>query len=428
MPIQRDKFDDDHLFSKSLEQSKRPHYVDDKVAREIYVMAAGTVDAFGAIRHRLPEVGIEVAASLGTGFALRAAEAKLPWLRPGLAIGAVALTASAVKDLVTPAGEIASTLADTWRTADNLEANRAKFADTGGKFAVDLAILTSAGLAGSALANRALFGASSNYVRINTYEPSSTHNVGGPNLGGTYFFGPRAKLYNIQDPDAAAFLAARESSVLLTSNRVAGGHHRYSANGFIASEDGLIVTNNHVVAGKVEISAMDHGGTIRKARVVATNGAEDLAVLKVESERGFKALGFAKEAAQSGDRVLPVSHQFAVKGLTIGPGRIESIEQMPIRVKTEGTRVQVTDPASYNASEHTFQFSSELKPGTNQVISHRFFGNFFSKPGASGSPLLNTKGEVVAVLSGGMNGKNYAIPAKAIEEILVSARKFIADK
>lgn len=423
MPFQPDKFDEDeHLFSQSLEQSKRPHYADDKLSREIYVITAGTADAFGAIRQRLPEVAVEVAASVATGFALRAAEAKLPWLRPGLAIGAVALTASAIKDLVKPAGEIASTLSDTWRSADNLEGNRAKFAGTGGKFLVDLAVTTTAGLAGSALANRTLFGAGSNYVRINTYEPASTY------VGEPYFRGPRARLYNLHEPDAASFLAARESSVFLTSNKIPGGQHRYSANGFFASEDGLIVTNHHVVAGKIEISAKDYSGTIRKARVVAMNGAEDLAVLKIESEQGFKPLRFAKEAAQPGDRVLPVSHQYAVKGLTIGPGRIESIEQMPIRVKTEGTSVKVSDPASYNASEHTFKFSTELQPGTNQVISERFFGNYFSKPGASGSPLLNSQGEVVAVLSGGMDGKNYAIPTKAIEEILANARKLMASK
>ncbi len=413
MPFQPDKFDEDRQFAK---------FADDKLAREVYVLASGSADAIGAVKQRLPEVGVEVAVSVSTGFALRAAEAKLPWLRPGLAIGAVALTGTAVKDLLKPAGEIASTLADTWRSADNLEANRAKFAGTGGKYAVDLAIITTAGLAGSALANRALFGGGSNYVRINTYEPASTY------AGETYFRGPRARLYNLQEPDAASFLAARQSSVFLTSTKVPGGQHRYSANGFFASEDGLIVTNHHVVAGKIEINARDYSGTIRKARVVAMNGAEDLAVLKIESQQGFKPLKFAKEAALPGDRVLPVSHQYAVKGLTIGPGRIESIEQMPIRVKQDGTRVKVTDPASYNASEHTFKFSSELQPGTNQVISERFFGNYFSKPGASGSPLLNSQGEVVAVLSGGMDGKNYAIPTKAIEEILANARKLMTNK
>lgn len=406
MPIKAEKFDEDQRFTS---------FADDKLAREVYVVAAGTVDALGAVKDRLPEVGIAVAASFATGFAVRAAEAKLSWLRPGLAIGAAALTASAARNLLEPTSEIAATLADTWRSADNLEANRAKFASAGGKFAVDLAILSTSGLAGSALANRTLFGASSNYMRINTYEPP-------------FSWGPRGKLYHRQEPDAVSFMAAQESSVLLTANRLPGGHHRYSANGFIASEDGLIITNHHVVAGRFDINAIDSSGTVRKARVVATNGADDLAVLKVESEQGFKALNFAKEAAQPGDRVLPVSHQFAVKGLTIGPGRIESVEQMPMRVKTEGARVKVTGPASYNASEHTFRFSSELQPGTNEVISQRFFGNYFSQPGASGSPLLNSQGEVVAVLSGGMNGKNYAIPAKAIEEILANSRKLLANK
>lgn len=416
MPIQLDSHDQDHLFSDSTRRLDRPHYADDKLAREIYVITTGTVDAVGAVKNRLPEVGVEVVASVAAGFAIRAAEAKLPWLRPGLAIGAVALSASAIKDLVKPAGEIASTLVDTWRSADNLEANRSKFAATGGKFVVDLALTTTAGLSGSALANRTLFGPGSNYLRINSYEQ--------PN-----FFGdPRARLYNRQEPDATTFLGAKDSSMLITTNGIAGGRHTHSANGFIASEDGLIVTNHHVVAGRIDINAIDARGTVRKAQVVAMNGAEDLAVLKVDSDQAFKSVNFAKEAAVPGDRVLPVSHQFGVKGLTIGPGNIDSIEFMPIRIKTDGTRVKVTDPASYNASKHTFEFARAPEPGTSQVISERLFGSYFSKPGASGSPLFNDKGEVVAVLSGGMGGKNYAIPAKAISEILDQARRNLLSK
>jgi len=416
MPIQLDSHDDDNLFSDSTRRRDQPHYAADKLAREIYVVTTGTVDAVGAVKNRLPEVAVEVVASVAAGFAIRAAEAKLPWLRPGLAIGAVALTGTAMKDLVKPAGEIASTLADTWRSADNLEANRAKFASTGGKFVVDLALTTTAGLSGSAMANRTLFGPGSNYLRINSYEH--------PNFWGE----PRARLYNRQDPDAVTFLGAKDSSVFITANRIAGGRHTHSANGFLASEDGLIVTNHHVVAGKIDIRAIDASGTVRKAQVVAMNGADDLAVLKIDSDRAFKSVNFAKEGAVPGDRVLPVSHQFGVKGLTIGPGNIDSIEFMPVRIKTDGSRVKVTDPASYDASKHTFEFARAPEPGTSQVISERLFGSYFSKPGASGSPLFNGKGEVVAVLSGGMDGKNYAIPAKTISEILEQARRNLSSK
>ncbi|CAN5467896.1 hypothetical protein BH11CYA1_BH11CYA1_01380 [soil metagenome] len=417
MPIQLDKFDDDHLFSDSS-QRQRPQYVDDKLAREIYVVTRGTIDAVAAIKERVPEVAVEVAASLVTGFAIRAAEAKLPWLRPGIAIGGLALSASVLKDLVKPASEIASTLSDTWSTADGLEANRSRFAATGGKFVVDLALTTSAGLTGSALANRALFGVGSNYLRINTYEQPSQ----------TFLGGPRARLYNRQEPDAATFIGARESSVRVTANRISGGRHTHSANGFLASEDGLIVTNHHVVAGKIDINTIDASGTVRKAKVVAMSGADDLAVLKIESDKSFKAVKISQEAAQPGDRVLPISHQFDVRGLTIGPGTIENIELMPIRVRTDGHKVRVTDPSSYNPADHSFKFSRELAADTNEIMSERFFGNYYSKSGASGSPLFNEKGEVVAALAGGWNGNNYAIPAKTITEILDLARRNLASK
>ncbi len=429
MPIQLDKFDDDDRPYSLLAQQKRPEYADDKLAREIYVVGAGTANAVAAIKDRLPEVGLQVAGSAAVGFALRAAEAKYPWLSPGLAIGGLALTATAARDLVKPAGQIASTLADTWRSSDNLEANRAKFGETGGKFVVDLALTAGAGFAGSALANRSLFSVDSklsNYVRINTYEPRS------PSAPASIYQAPwslKSKLHHRQEAEGVSFLAAHESSVFLTATKVPGKPHNFSANGFFASEDGLIVTNHHVTAGKIEINAIDAKGIVRKAKVVAENRRDDLAVIKVDPpEPGFKAVKFAQEAAQPGDLVIPVSRQFGVKGLTIGPGKIESIEQMPIRLSPLGSSVKATDPVSFNPRDHSFKFSRELEPGATEVFSERFFGNYFSKRGASGSPLLNGKGEVVAVLSGGYDGKNYAIPAKSIAEILTEARKNLASK
>ncbi|MBA4076272.1 MAG: hypothetical protein C0508_14605 [Cyanobacteria bacterium PR.023] len=430
MPIQLDKFDDDDRPYSLLAQLKRPEYADDKLAREIYVVGAGTANAVAAIKDRLPEVGLQVAGSAAVGFALRAAEAKYPWLSPGLAIGGLALTATAARDLVKPAGQIASTLADTWRSSDNLEANREKFGETGGKFVVDLALTAGAGFAGSALANRSLFSVDSklsNYVRINTYEPNTYE----ANIRSAFKapWSLKAKLHHRQEAEGVSFLSARESSVFLTATKVPGRPHNFSANGFFASEDGLIVTNHHVTAGKIEINAIDAKGIVRKAKVVAENRRDDLAVIKVDPpEPGFKPVKFAQEAAQPGDLVIPVSRQFGVKGLTIGPGKIESIEQMPIRLSPLGSGVKATDPVSFNFRDHSFKFSRELEPGATEVFSERFFGNYFSKRGASGSPLLNGKGEVVAVLSGGYDGKNYAIPAKSIAEILTEARKNLANK
>lgn len=93
------------------------------------MVGAGTANAVAAIKDRLPEVGLQVAGSAAVGFALGAAAAKYPWLGRGLAIGGLALTAMVARDLLKLAGQIASTLADTWRSSDNLEANRTKLGD-----------------------------------------------------------------------------------------------------------------------------------------------------------------------------------------------------------------------------------------------------------------------------------------------------------
>jgi hypothetical protein len=67
------------------------------LAREIYVVGAATANAVVAIKDRLPEVSQQISASAAVGLALRAAEAKYPWIRPGLAIAGLAQTVPAAR-------------------------------------------------------------------------------------------------------------------------------------------------------------------------------------------------------------------------------------------------------------------------------------------------------------------------------------------
>jgi serine protease Do len=54
--------------------------------------------------------------------------------------------------------------------------------------------------------------------------------------------------------------------------------------GFIIRQDGLIVTNAHVVAGATSISVMLRDGTTYPAKQIGTDETNDLAVLKVEAK------------------------------------------------------------------------------------------------------------------------------------------------
>jgi serine protease Do len=60
------------------------------------------------------------------------------------------------------------------------------------------------------------------------------------------------------------------------------GPHEARGSGFIIRQDGLIVTNNHVVKDGSSVSVTLDDGTELKARVVGTDPRTDIAVLKIE--------------------------------------------------------------------------------------------------------------------------------------------------
>jgi len=387
--------DDDNLFA--AQPAKRPDSVDDRFGRELAVIFGGTADAVVQAKNRLPELAGEAVVSAALGFGLRAAEAKLPWIRPALAVSLTAFTLVGVKDLIAPGKKIGEALSDSWRSGDNQEANRAKFADSGGKFVTDLAVTTAFGLAGSGIANKALFGAESNYIRIGTFE-------GGKSRGKS----PRMKLYSRDDLDAKNFLSASESTLKLTSTKIEGLPHTYNATAFVASEDGLLVTNQHVVQGKKEFHAISSDGNIYKARVLAQDNVTDLAVLKIDAAggAGFKPLPLTKTELKVGDRVVPVSHFHGVDKPAIGPGSITSIEDLGL---------------AKNAKSPFYTVSKDINQKPD-AIREALFGNYYSRPGASGSPLLNNSGEAAGVILGDLNNRNYGISIKAVNKILLEAR------
>src|SRR5215217_5415288 len=58
--------------------------------------------------------------------------------------------------------------------------------------------------------------------------------------------------------------------------------------GFVISEDGLIVTNNHVIADAEEITAVFNDGSKLKAELIGKDSKTDLALLRVKSDKPLK--------------------------------------------------------------------------------------------------------------------------------------------
>jgi len=164
--------------------------------------------------------------------------------------------------------------------------------------------------------------------------------------------------------------------------------------GVIVTNEGHIITNNHVVDQVDEIEVQLSDGRTKKARLVGADSQVDLAVLKTD-DPGVKPLKLAdSDTVQAGDFVLAIGNPFGFEE-TVTEGIISS-KGRPNRTDAFGDLLQ-TDAAI--------------------------------NPGNSGGPLINLRGEVIgintAIISrtGGSQGIGFAIPSNTIRTALESLLK-----
>lgn len=160
--------------------------------------------------------------------------------------------------------------------------------------------------------------------------------------------------------------------------------------GFIITEDGYIVTNNHVVAGSSKVNVGFTNGKKTTAKVVGTDPKTDLALIKVE-EKGLPYLAFAdSDALEVGDWAIAIGNPFGLQAtLTVGV------------VSAKG-----------RSDLHIADFEDFIQ--TDAAIN----------PGNSGGPLLDYGGKVIGVNtaivsgSGGYMGIGFAIPSNMAKQIV----------
>ena len=172
-----------------------------------------------------------------------------------------------------------------------------------------------------------------------------------------------------------------------TSQRVSPG----IGSGFIIRENGVIVTNAHVVQGATRISVMMRDGTTHSAKLLGQDETNDLAVLKIEA------------------RNLPVAPLGDSDGLVIGEWAIAIGN--PFGFVLANSEPSVT-AGVISATGRNLLGSSEGSGVYVDMIQTDASIN----PGNSGGPLVNAKGEVIGVNSSiytpsqGSVGLGFAIP------------------
>jgi serine protease Do len=94
--------------------------------------------------------------------------------------------------------------------------------------------------------------------------------------------------------------------------------------GFVISEDGFIVTNNHVIEGADEIEIEFFSGKRLKAKVVGTDPKTDIALLKVESETPLPFVSFGNsDVMRVGDWVMAMGNPLG-QGFSVSAGIVSA--------------------------------------------------------------------------------------------------------
>ena len=176
--------------------------------------------------------------------------------------------------------------------------------------------------------------------------------------------------------------------------------------GSIISNDGLIVTNNHVVAGaedgRAQISVQLNDGRVLKAQLVATDPTTDVAVIKAEGAKDLKPIKFGdSNKLNVGQDVVAIGSPLGLAS-TVTTG-IVSAKNRPVQAGGEkGGEASLIDAIQTDAAIN---------------------------PGNSGGALVNMDGElvgipsVIASLGGGEGqqsgsiGLGFAIPVNQAQDI-----------
>jgi len=178
-----------------------------------------------------------------------------------------------------------------------------------------------------------------------------------------------------------------------------GGSRRANSlgSGFVIDSSGLIVTNNHVIEGADEITAVfTDGSKLKVTEVVGRDPKTDLALLRVEPESPLPAVKFGdSDKMRVGDWVMAIGNPFGLGG-TVTVGVISA------------TRRDIQS----GLYDEFLQTDASINRGN------------------SGGPLFNMDGEVIgvntAIISptGGSIGIGFAVPSKSAEQVLAQLKRF----
>lgn len=176
---------------------------------------------------------------------------------------------------------------------------------------------------------------------------------------------------------------------------------RASGSGVLITEDGYIVTNNHVIDGSDEINVTLANKKSYKATLVGQDPSSDLAVIKIEG-KAFPYMVYGNsDEAKLGQWVLAIGYPFNLD-VTVTAGIISA----------KSRSIGINDRQGSSPVESFIQTDAAVNPGN------------------SGGALININGELIGINSaiasptGSYAGYSYAIPVNMVKKIVTDIVKF----
>lgn len=195
----------------------------------------------------------------------------------------------------------------------------------------------------------------------------------------------------------AAIAAAVKDTVVEISTEMAAGSSFFqqfiqsgAGSGVIISDDGYIITNNHVIEGATKITVRLTSGDEYAAELIGTDAQADIAVIKIDvaNKLTYAVIGNS-ENLLVGEEVLAIGNPLGELGGSVTNGIISALDR---ELTIDGQTMRLLQ--------------------TNAAIN----------PGNSGGGLFNMKGELVAIVNAkssgtGIEGLGFAIPINYAYEI-----------
>ncbi len=174
---------------------------------------------------------------------------------------------------------------------------------------------------------------------------------------------------------------------------------RAGGSGVIISEDGYVVTNNHVVDGATKLRVKLNDGRTFDGKLIGTDSATDLALVKIDA-KDLPTLPFgSSDALRLGEWVLAIGSPFDLQS-TITAGIVSAKARQ------------------LGAIPNDFRIESFIQ--TDAAVN----------PGNSGGALVNTHGELVGIntliksQTGSYVGYSFAIPESIVRKVVVDLKEY----